>query len=147
MPQPRMNHPESRTVPSSTFGKLQTDSPATSWIGTIGAALLSAYIIQKLLLFFDFPALSLLESAWNCFVYLMPSRLVFALRPRPNSPPTDSYDAAGEHAAKSEVLRNVFGLDKPGTVPESRTLDGVPAGLGNWDNSCYQNSVLQVGFL
>ncbi len=59
-------------------------------------------------------------------------------------------------------MRRLLGLDKPGGIIGSvaqagrrrlSTLPGVnmavqaaegrPAGLGNWDNSCYQNSVLQ----
>ena len=67
------------------------------------------------------------------------------------------------HAAKSEALRRMCGLGgnavmqrMPGEGIMRRASAGVfstgsrgqvtsdaPAGLGNWDNSCYQNSVLQ----
>lgn len=66
------------------------------------------------------------------------------------------------HAAKSEAMRRILGLDTGGimesvaqagkrrfsTLPgiSSRIpqgAEGRPPGLGNWDNSCYQNSVLQ----
>ncbi|KAL2889363.1 ubiquitin hydrolase [Ceratocystis lukuohia] len=62
------------------------------------------------------------------------------------------------HANKSDALSRILGLDKPGGVMASvtqarRRLSSVPSpfkpekckppGLGNWDNSCYQNSVLQ----
>jgi len=59
-------------------------------------------------------------------------------------------------------MRRLLGLDKPGgiigsvaqagrrrlsTLPginmTAQAAEGRPAGLGNWDNSCYQNSVLQ----
>ena len=61
------------------------------------------------------------------------------------------------HANKSNVMRRVFGLDGTGlltTIQRTRTISNVGSvfksrpsnslpGLGNWDNSCYQNSVLQ----
>ena len=144
----RMNLPENTATPSgSTFCKLQDDS-ISSWIGSIGAALLSAYIIHKLLVLLDFPVLSVFGSLWNRFVCLMPSPLVFAIRSSLNlPPPTDTDDASGQRAAQSEILRNVFGLDRSRTLVERQESEGIPAGLGNWDNSCYQNSILQVSLL
>lgn len=61
------------------------------------------------------------------------------------------------HASKSNAMRRIFGLDGAGiwtTIQRTRTISKVgnvfkarPSnslpGLGNWDNSCYQNSVLQ----
>ena len=61
------------------------------------------------------------------------------------------------HARKSNAMRRIFGLDAAGiltTIQRTRTISNVgsvfkarpsnsPPGLGNWDNSCYQNSVLQ----
>ena len=61
------------------------------------------------------------------------------------------------HASKSNAMRRIFGLDGTGlltTIQRTRTLSNVGSvfkprpsnslpGLGNWDNSCYQNSVLQ----
>ena len=61
------------------------------------------------------------------------------------------------HANKSNTMRRIFGLDGTGfltTIQRTRTLSNVGSvfkarpsdslpGLGNWDNSCYQNSVLQ----
>ena len=62
-----------------------------------------------------------------------------------------------DHASKSNAMRRVFGLDASGiltTIQRTRTISNVGSvfktrssnslpGLGNWDNSCYQNSVLQ----
>lgn len=59
--------------------------------------------------------------------------------------------------AKSESMQRIFGLDNNSFpfVPRSRSLSGlgnallggnkdpIPPGLGNWDNSCYQNSIVQ----
>ena len=61
------------------------------------------------------------------------------------------------HASKSNAMRRIFGLDGTGlltTIQRTRTISNVGSvfksrpsnnlpGLGNWDNSCYQNSVLQ----
>jgi len=109
---------------------------------------LFVYIIHRALLFFNYFSLSFSEIIWNWFVYLMPSRLVFALRPRAAATQNiESFPRATEsshrHAAKSAVLRNVFRLDNAGLLSASPTTD-APPGLGNWDNSCYQNSVLQA---
>ena len=61
------------------------------------------------------------------------------------------------HANKSNAMRRIFGLDRAGilnTIQRTRTISNVGnvfkarasntlPGLGNWDNSCYQNSILQ----
>lgn len=61
------------------------------------------------------------------------------------------------HANKSNAMRRILGLDGAGiltTIQRTRTISNVGSvfkarpsnslpGLGNWDNSCYQNSVLQ----
>ncbi|UNI18752.1 Ubiquitinyl hydrolase 1 [Purpureocillium takamizusanense] len=101
---------------------------------------------------------------WGWLVYAVPGPILFAiddwlnppLAPRPTS---DTRSAT--HAAKSEAMRRILGLDRPGgivaTVFQARTralsmtgsvlglkLDhNRPPGLGNRDNSCYQNSILQ----
>ena len=61
------------------------------------------------------------------------------------------------HASKSNAMKRILGLDgasilttiqrtrtipSVGSVFKARPRDSLP-GLGNWDNSCYQNSVLQ----
>jgi ubiquitin carboxyl-terminal hydrolase 1 len=62
----------------------------------------------------------------------------------------------GNQQAKSEALHRVFGLNDNSlatVMQRARRLSGLdkvlrpfnlaPAGLGNWDNSCYQNSIIQ----
>lgn len=65
----------------------------------------------------------------------------------------------GNNLAKSEALRRLLHLDgQPSLVPAvgrarafssglgsmfSSTRSDLPPGLGNWDNSCYQNSIIQ----
>lgn len=102
--------------------------------------------------------------AWGHFVDFIPDRLVFALDTS-SSPysenadaPTGQKKAENMQAAKSEVLRKAFRLDGLGLFKSAQndgplrgismlvkgTPSDAPPGLGNWDNSCYQNSVIQV---
>ncbi|KAH6724321.1 hypothetical protein BKA61DRAFT_27460 [Leptodontidium sp. MPI-SDFR-AT-0119] len=121
-------------------------------------------IVYHILFILDYDVLPLPELLWNAVVYVTPSRLLDAVESYQNplriTNPT-LKDIPRTHAEKSEVMRRVLGLDRPGGIIESvaqagrrrlSTLpglnlsaqgDGRPAGLGNWDNSCYQNSVLQ----
>ena len=69
---------------------------------------------------------------------------------------TTGFNTKG-HASKSNAMRRIFGFGEAGllnTVQRTRTLSNLGSvfkatpknslpGLGNWDNSCYQNSVLQ----
>lgn len=102
---------------------------------------------------------------WDFLVFIIPAKLIYALE-RWLDPPlfpapmlaaqTTSYEA------KSEALRKVLGLNKPGGLLMSvsqvgrksltgfsgtafgrKNMNDQPAGLGNNDNSCYQNSILQ----
>ncbi|KAK3494037.1 hypothetical protein B0T13DRAFT_327078 [Neurospora crassa] len=104
---------------------------------------------------------------WARVVDIIPATLLFKvdgflnppLFPRPMTP----AEIDDSHEAKSQALGRILGLDKPGGVMESVTSAGLkglstlssvgwnfknstsdrPAGLGNNDNSCYQNSILQ----
>ncbi|KFY61932.1 hypothetical protein V496_04779 [Pseudogymnoascus sp. VKM F-4515 (FW-2607)] len=115
----------------------------------------------------DYNLLSLPELFWNWIVHLTPSRLIDILdkETRLNTTSANPRRVPRTHAAKSEIMRRAMGLDGQssilgtvGTVAQAsrRRLssisginlvaqgqEGIPAGLGNWDNSCYQNSVLQ----
>ncbi|KAL2357560.1 hypothetical protein BJ546DRAFT_800323, partial [Cryomyces antarcticus] len=113
--------------------------------------------------YFDLPLLTVPELLWNSFVYMMPARLVFALGSPSSAQNGENDDSEGKErhakafAAKSEVLRKFFGLERGGLLKSIqgdrslRTLGSLlngtkadaPPGLGNWDNSCYQNSVIQ----
>lgn len=111
-----------------------------------------------------FNLLPLPELAWNCLVYLTPYRLIDAVENYRNPLRITNPAVAGwprTHAEKSNAMRRILGLDTggiigsvaqagrrrfstlPGMKIGAQGLDGRPAGLGNWDNSCYQNSVLQ----
>jgi ubiquitin carboxyl-terminal hydrolase 1 len=113
----------------------------------------------------DFDLLPLPELLWNWIVYITPSRILDLLdHDVKGSAMADSSfrSIPRTHAAKSESIRRILGFDKSGGIMGSvaqagrRRLsslpgmrmgiqgeDGRPPGLGNWDNSCYQNSVLQ----
>ncbi|EHK26166.1 uncharacterized protein TRIVIDRAFT_188545 [Trichoderma virens Gv29-8] len=101
---------------------------------------------------------------WDALVFLIPSPLLFALDSWMDSSTTQPMrDTTNQstYAAKSGALRRVMGLDRQDGVMNSvlrartRALSMTgsvlglkiesdrPAGLGNRDNSCYQNSVLQ----
>jgi ubiquitin carboxyl-terminal hydrolase 1 len=123
-------------------------------------------IIYHVLFLLDYDLLPLPELFWNIIVYLTPSRLIDAVETFTNPLRITNPSLRGiprTHAGKSEAMRRILGLDKPGGIMGSvaqagrrrlSTLPGIniapqgvesekPAGLGNWDNSCYQNSVLQ----
>ena len=123
----------------------------------------SAFVYQALYLL-DFDLLPLPELAWNCLVYLTPYSLIDAVENYRNPLRITNTVVAGAprtHAEKSNAIRRILGLDTGGiigtvaqagrrrfsTLPGMKIgahgADGRPAGLGNWDNSCYQNSVLQ----
>lgn len=96
-------------------------------------------------------------------VYITPSRVLSALDSGFRT--AMAYDAQDDstgfdskgHANKSNTMRRIFGLGGTGiltTIQRTRTISNVGSvfkappsnslpGLGNWDNSCYQNSVLQ----
>ncbi|KAE8380901.1 hypothetical protein BDV26DRAFT_256475 [Aspergillus bertholletiae] len=97
------------------------------------------------------------RTLWDVIVYMTPSRAVAALDKKSNSTPTDKSAGPMTFEAKSEAMKRILGLDNSSLVsllPRAPTLpgfgttrlgrkDSLPPGLGNWDNSCYQNSIIQ----
>jgi ubiquitin carboxyl-terminal hydrolase 1 len=106
------------------------------------------------------------ELLWDFVIAIIPAWLLYlvddflnpSMIPIPKSlrPPRP-----GTYAAKSELLRRILGMDNPGGIMRSVASVGrkglatlssstlskrntnQPAGLGNYDNSCFQNSILQ----
>ena len=92
---------------------------------------------------------------------LIPSQIVYAMdslltkarfhQAASQAVGTEDFDSP---QAKSVALERIFGLGNvrlATTLQRVRSLSGLvgknavtPPGLGNWDNSCYQNSVLQA---
>jgi ubiquitin carboxyl-terminal hydrolase 1 len=109
---------------------------------------------------------SIPQLLWDASVTVIPGRLLFAIDRLMNPPlfPTHLLKAQPPtRAAKSDALRRILGMDNGGgiigsvsqagrkglsslsnaTLGGSRAGGDQPPGLGNYDNSCYQNSILQ----
>jgi ubiquitin carboxyl-terminal hydrolase 1 len=108
---------------------------------------------------------SIIQLLWDVGVFVIPARLLFAIDRLVNPPLFRNpmlKPQSSTHAAKSDVLRKILGLDGAGGIIGSvsqvgrKGLNGLssaalgttatadrPPGLGNYDNSCYQNSILQ----
>lgn len=131
-------------------------------------SVLAVIIVYHMVHFFDYyPVLPIHELAWNILVYLTPSTVISVLDTRANGIMLGNTAAdqrntdSRNHALKSEAIRRIFGWDTGGMlgkVQQARSLPGIgkllpgrprttqhigPPGLGNWDNSCYQNSIIQ----
>lgn len=122
-------------------------------------------LVYQSLISLDYDLLPLSQLAWNLLVYITPYSLLDFVDNYSNPLPIPNPNAmeySRTHAQKSEMMRRLFGLGSPGGIIDSvasagrrrlSTLpliglggagdDETPAGLGNWDNSCYQNSILQ----
>ncbi|ROW08960.1 hypothetical protein VMCG_02961 [Cytospora schulzeri] len=102
------------------------------------------------------------EVLWDALVFVIPAFVLYAVDRWVNPPlfPIPMLSSQPTtHAAKSDVLRKILRADQPGGIVASvsqagrrtlsHTFSGLkgdisqPAGLGNWDNSCFQNSILQ----
>ena len=140
-------------------------SPFGQVIGTILISVAIYYVSPLLPIWPEYTK----RAIWEALVFLTPSRIIYAIDHIPPRLLSRADDAAewlkferadfGNKVAKSEALRRLLRLDGHQTfipaVGRARTLSSgltnmfggqrndVPAGLGNWDNSCYQNSVIQ----
>nr|POF13738.1 ubiquitin carboxyl-terminal hydrolase 1 [Quercus suber] len=130
--------------------------PTAATMTAYGIALF--FLAYQLLNYYKFPLLSPQELAWNILVYLIPSRLLLASAKRQELRTTGMLSQT--HAAKSEAVRRAFGAGGSAIMQSITGADAAsrpggffsslrpgssdaPPGLGNWDNSCYQNSILQ----
>lgn len=137
--------------------------PGTSSTAAAYGVLLSIlvyYVFQYL----NHMRLPILEFVWNSAVWITPPQIVsrldstFKTSSVVEDPKTSNggFSSKG-HASKGDAIRRILGLDGAGvltTVQRTRTLSNLGSvfkskpnnslpGLGNWDNSCYQNSILQ----
>ena len=137
--------------------------PSRTSSTTTAYGVLFIIFIYYVLQYLDYTKLPLLELVWNSLIYLTPSQMISALDSgfRSAIAHDSKEDGTGfnskTHASKSNAMRRIFGLDGTGiltTLQRTRTISNVSSvfkarpsnslpGLGNWDNSCYQNSVLQ----
>ena len=148
--------PEHSYVDSAHYDMLYGSTLTSNIIAYSLLGVLSAYYLFQYLDYY--PLLPLHELLWNCLVYATPASLVSALDRRVRKTGAlQDYSKSRTFAAKSEAMRHLLGFDarsallnfqRPrrlsalSTVFKTSTGHALP-GLGNWDNSCYQNSVLQ----
>lgn len=145
-------HPSLRSFPWSTI------------IAYVVLAVLAGYYLLR---YFDLPSYPMSGLAWDSLVYLTPSRVISILDTGAGktSVGTSEGDSRGTdfmgHRMKSEAMKRILGLDGEGIIHRLQHAKGIssigtmlhassnsassekPPGLGNWDNSCYQNSVIQ----
>jgi ubiquitin carboxyl-terminal hydrolase 1 len=139
----------------------------TSYVDDLASKLSSAttlsYVALSIALgYFTLLYMQLLSvSPVDIMSCIMPSKLIFLL----DSFISGSKDMQSggavkstDDVAKGQALRRILGLGVDGILGKlnlvrngpgySRVVkvdhEGAPPGLGNWDNSCYQNSVIQV---
>jgi len=120
-------------------------------------AIAALFFLHQALVYLDLAVLSPFEIAWNAIVFLTPAALILDMDQRQVLQNADSTWSV-THAVKSESLRNMLPLRSRAvlqqlptganivrslTATKSKPQSDAPPGLGNWDNSCYQNSVLQ----
>ncbi|KAL9098537.1 MAG: hypothetical protein Q9163_005819 [Psora crenata] len=138
--------------------------PLSTPSATITAyAVIFSVLVYHILHCLDYTSFSLSGLLWNTLVCMTPSSLVGAFDKEflnnVSSNTEEGTVAFGPigHVSKSNAMRRLLGLEKgsvmevierTGTVSNSVGITkgqrgGSPPGLGNWDNSCYQNSVLQ----
>lgn len=137
------------------------------WSTAIAYIVLAALAVYHLLRYFDYPNYPMSGLAWDSLVYLTPSRVISILDTGvgKTSVRTSETDSRGSgvigHAMKSEAMKRILGLDGEGIInrlQQAKSISSIgtllhasansassekPPGLGNWDNSCYQNSVIQ----
>ena len=119
--------------------------------------------VYYMLQYVDFPLLPISELLWNALVYITPTKVISFLLPSSKLATQEQKEGDKSssksigYARKSEAMRHILGLDGTGimsNVQRARSMPGIgatmketgstaPPGLGNWDNSCYQNSILQ----
>lgn len=124
---------------------------------SLGYFLMTAFLAYPILSYFGFIRFSLFHVLWNILVHLTPARIVVALDSKTTKlDSTDKNLLAMDFQAKSEAMQRILGVDHTSFsfFPRGRSFSGfgnallgnrdsIPPGLGNWDNSCYQNSIIQ----
>ena len=136
--------------------------PSTAYSTILAYGVLFLLFVYYMLNYLDSPVLPIFELFWNALVYLTPTPVISFLHPSANLTAQKhegnrSFSRSVGYARKSEALRHILGLGGRGVmlnVQRARSISDIgammkatpssaPPGLGNWDNSCYQNSILQ----
>ncbi|MDI1489368.1 MAG: ubiquitin-specific protease ubp1 [Ramalina farinacea] len=137
------------------------DPNFTSYSTAAAYTVLILLLIYHLLQYIDYSNLPSTELFWNAVAYIIPSRLIVTRNANEIRSSNDSSQVAGshprDHPSKINSMRRILGIENGGVmdlVQQKAKGAGVGSflsasptralpGLGNWDNSCYQNSVLQ----
>ncbi|KAL4887285.1 cysteine proteinase [Aspergillus karnatakaensis] len=143
----------------SPHNRYKTNQHETFWQSNANLTYLLVAALSVLLFLNHFRSIpaSLVGAVWDILVYLTPSRIVAVLDSKGSNDSTDEYTGSMTFQAKSEAMQRILGIDNTSFssfFSRSTTLSGlgtallgnkdaVPPGLGNWDNSCYQNSIIQ----
>lgn len=151
-----------------TFTGLDTSiaSPYVSWSTATTYVCLTGLVLFQALHYLGYQLPTMTELAWYSLIYLTPSRLISILDNRAGKSPTEGgsrRSGSWAYAAKSEAMRRALGLKRGEGIlnklqytkklprigsffhaTSGQGLSDNPPGLGNWDNSCYQNSVIQA---
>ncbi|CZT23469.1 related to ubiquitin C-terminal hydrolase [Ramularia collo-cygni] len=134
----------------------------TTWGGIVLYGAIILYGFYWVLGRFDIAILPPQELLFNTVVYCIPTPILLGSARRQEL--KENGMLSQRHAAKSEAFRRLLGLGgnallqggesvgigkvirraSMGTKTTVMPISDAPAGLGNWDNSCYQNSVLQA---
>lgn len=101
------------------------------------------------------------SAVWRVLIFLIPANILFAVDSWKSPVESQGRHSAATHETKTAAIRRILGLDGTTGVMASmlqaraRALSATsgafskrfdtdaPPGLGNMDNSCYQNSILQ----
>ncbi|KAJ5782689.1 hypothetical protein N7457_004463 [Penicillium paradoxum] len=150
------NSPDQYSSRNSHYETVLTAFQNNKALGYIIVALIS---IPILLGYLGFIPKLLFRILWDLFVYFIPSRIVIALDSHISDSDSDPSSPSPLLAQdKSDAMKRILGLDdnayfsffarsKPlsifGNAVLGNTDDVTPAGLGNWNNSCFQNSIMQ----
>jgi ubiquitin carboxyl-terminal hydrolase 1 len=157
-----MNSLQESAFADSRASILSPPNPSSTWFRLFLSITVVALTCFALTILDAWPS-STKRAVWETIVYLTPSQIIYAMdfpsrrrKRRGEGNVGFGRQDFGNQQAKSEALQRVFGSDNDslGTVVQrARRLSGLekvlgstnvsPAGLGNWDNSCYQNSIIQ----
>lgn len=144
-----------------TFHKINHGSTSIAY------AVLALLFTYQMLYYVEYSLLLILSLAWKALVSLTPVRVISFLDPAAVEEPQgktgwdNTQSKLQGHIMKSEAIKRILRFDGGGImtkVQQTRSFSGIanllpgkhssdqisgPPGLGNWDNSCYQNSIIQ----
>ena len=152
-------HPEAYYAHTlNSFERASSNQDDVSLLQVQNGQLLASLCASILFLYYFLAYIEVLPYTvlWNLAVYLTPSRIVLALDKMPSAIGHIDSMSFSTFQAKSDAMRRIFGIKTSffSFFPRARSLSGfgtallgtrehTPPGLGNWDNSCYQNSIIQ----